>query len=278
MSRPAARIVDPVTCPAHGAAAIAGPCAPTVLVVSMAAARMTDTTMCPLGIAGVVIGGTTETLIEFLGATRVTEQAAHGGSIASGAPTVLIGKVLMARVVIAAGTSWDTPAGRAEIERQIREAERIQGIRIVTGPFEVSNDPSLLGIQEGPWNGTNNYGPGEVGAINALGAPGRPALIFTDQSTPAPGATNTADAITVSNAWAAPGDGLNNEGVIFGPNSANDPYVTSHELGHLLSGESGNNTHDTVNQNNVMWPFTGQRGDQWTDPWSSSAEQNPVLR
>jgi uncharacterized Zn-binding protein involved in type VI secretion len=221
-----------VSCPAHGAGTVGPPCATTVLTGSMPTARITDPVLCP-GAPGFVIGGTVETLIEYLGATRLTENAAHGGTIALGYPIVLIGKVLSLRVIIVAGSPWDTPAGRDRIRQQLEDSERNLGIRIVTGPIETSTDPTLASLPEGPWNGTNNYSPQQVAAINTYG------------------------------------------GVIFSPNTV--PSTTSHELGHMLSGQTGANNHST-NPNDLMFGSSNRTGTQFGEPWSSATESNPVLR
>lgn len=272
MSKPAVRVTDPHGCPIHGGGPVLPTCAQNTLFNSLNAARIADSCMC-IGPPDLITGGTTETVIEGQGATRETEATAHGGKITRGSPDILIGKVLMARIVIVAGSCWDNAAGRAEIGRQINEAERVTGNRIVTGPYETVNDASLKAIGKGKWNGTNNYSPQAVGQMNSLGGAQQPALLFTDSIS-----GGTTDALTVSHAWAAPADGLQNEGVVYACGSQSDKYVIAHELGHLLSREAGADTHDEVNPGNLMWPYTGGRGDAWTDPWASASEQSPLLR
>jgi hypothetical protein len=191
-----------------------------------------------------------------------------------GFPTVLIGKVLSARVVIVAGSSWDTPAGRADIQRQIEAAEANLGVRIITGPYETSADPTLTSIPEGPWSGANHYSPQQVAAINTYGAAGRPALIYGN-AMPASAGIGPNNALTVGHPWEGSSDGLTNEGVLFTPSHVGS--TTSHELGHLLSGQTGANNHST-DPNNLMYGSPNRTGTNFTNPWSDAAEANPVLQ
>lgn len=85
----AARISDAHTCPAHGG----GPTAsgePTVLIGFMPAARVGDTLTC-VGPPDVIAAGEASTLIGFRAAARLGDPTAHGGIIAAGCPTVIIG-------------------------------------------------------------------------------------------------------------------------------------------------------------------------------------------
>lgn len=99
MSKPAARIGDMHICPMitpgvppipHVGGPISGPGALTVLIAGMPAAHVGDMCVCVgppdsviLGSATVLIGGTP--------AVRMGDSTAHGGTIAVGCPTVLIG-------------------------------------------------------------------------------------------------------------------------------------------------------------------------------------------
>ena len=101
MSKPAARLGDMHTCPMvtpgtppvpHVGGPISGPCVPTVLMGGMPAAVLGDMATCvgppdliALGSSGVLIGGKP--------AARMGDTTAHGGVIAVGFPTVLIGEV-----------------------------------------------------------------------------------------------------------------------------------------------------------------------------------------
>ena len=101
MSKPAARLGDMHVCPMvtpgvppipHVGGPITGPGMPTVLIGNMPAAVLGDMLTCvgppdtiAMGSAGVMIGGKP--------AARMGDMTAHGGSIAVGFPTVLIGEV-----------------------------------------------------------------------------------------------------------------------------------------------------------------------------------------
>jgi uncharacterized Zn-binding protein involved in type VI secretion len=100
----AARIGDDHFCPAHGGIPFVGPGEPTVLIGGRKAARLTDLGHCP-GAAGwdAIGGGAFTTLIGKLPAARQTDPTVHGGKVAGGEPTVLIG---------------DTPAGVSVFRRR----------------------------------------------------------------------------------------------------------------------------------------------------------------
>lgn len=283
MSRNAAMEGDGHSCPTHGLGAVLPPSAQHVLVgdsVPVArvsrAVRIGDTASCPTAHPEHVTQGTAETLIEGRGAARVMDLMEHGGLIYGGAAYVIIGKVLSVRIVIVKGTCWDSADGHAEIEKQVATAEGVIGMRVVTGPYETQNLPGALNMQHGAWNATNHYSPQLVGQINTLSTAGRPAMLFTNAIVP----NNLRVAgITASPAFAAPADGLTQSGVVFGC-SAKQPghRVMAHECGHMLSRLGGNQMHDLVNRNNVMWPFVNQQGSSWMDPWASAAEGNGMLR
>jgi uncharacterized Zn-binding protein involved in type VI secretion len=100
MGKPAARITDMHVCPMvmpgvppvpHVGGPITGPGCPTVLIGGIPAAVMGDMCVCVgppdtivLGSAGVLFGGKP--------AARMGDTTAHGGTIMSGLPTVLIGE------------------------------------------------------------------------------------------------------------------------------------------------------------------------------------------
>jgi uncharacterized Zn-binding protein involved in type VI secretion len=95
MGQPAARITDPVVCPAVTVLVphVGGPIAagaPTVLIGSLMAARLGDVTTC-VGPPGVIAAGSATVLIAGQPAARMGDVAGHGGTIAAGCPTVLIG-------------------------------------------------------------------------------------------------------------------------------------------------------------------------------------------
>ena len=101
MSKLAARVGDLHACPMvtpgtppipHVGGPITGPGVPTVFICGMPAATMGDMCTCVgppdtivLGSVGVFIGGKP--------AARMGDMCAHGGSIMTGAPTVMIGEI-----------------------------------------------------------------------------------------------------------------------------------------------------------------------------------------
>jgi uncharacterized Zn-binding protein involved in type VI secretion len=94
-SLPAARVTDPVVCPAFTALVphVGGPIAkgaPTVLIAGLLAARLGDVTTC-VGPPGAIASGSPVVLIAGQPAARMTDLAGHGGTITVGCPTVLIG-------------------------------------------------------------------------------------------------------------------------------------------------------------------------------------------
>jgi uncharacterized Zn-binding protein involved in type VI secretion len=86
---PAARLTDPHTCPAGGGPVI-GPCAPTVLIGGLPAARIGDLVEDPTS-PDVIVRGSRSVMIGGSFAARMGDNTAAGGIIASGCFTVLIG-------------------------------------------------------------------------------------------------------------------------------------------------------------------------------------------
>ena len=102
MGKPAARIGDMHTCPMvtpgtppvpHVGGPVTGPGAPTVLIGGMPAAVMGDMCVC-VGPPDTIIMGSTGVFIGGKPAARMGDPTAHGGMIAIGCPTVLIGEVM----------------------------------------------------------------------------------------------------------------------------------------------------------------------------------------
>jgi uncharacterized Zn-binding protein involved in type VI secretion len=96
---PAARLTDMHACPMqtpavppvpHVGGPISGPCAPTVLIGSLPAARVGDMAVC-VGPPDSIVQGSATVLIGGMPAARMGDATAHGGSIVLGMPTVLIG-------------------------------------------------------------------------------------------------------------------------------------------------------------------------------------------
>jgi len=96
MGQPAARLTDMHTCPMttgpvpHVGGPIVGPCAPTVLIGNMPAARISDMAVC-VGPPDSIVKGSATVLICNMPAARIGDSTSHGGVIVSGLPTVLIG-------------------------------------------------------------------------------------------------------------------------------------------------------------------------------------------
>ena len=97
---PAARITDMHTCPMQTPAFpspiphVGGPIlpagCPTVLIGNMPAARLGDMALC-VGPPDTIIKGSATVLIGGAPAARMGDSTAHGGMIAAGYPTVIIG-------------------------------------------------------------------------------------------------------------------------------------------------------------------------------------------
>jgi uncharacterized Zn-binding protein involved in type VI secretion len=93
---PAARITDLHTCPMvtgvvpHVGGPIIPPCATTVLIGFLPAARVTDKLVC-VGPTDVIVQGSPTVLINNLMAARIGDLTVHGGVITTGEPTVIIG-------------------------------------------------------------------------------------------------------------------------------------------------------------------------------------------
>ena len=96
---PAARLTDLHTCPMvtpglppipHVGGPIVGPGLPTVLIGGLPAARVGDMAVC-VGPPDSIVMGSATVLIGGLPAARLGDTTAHGGSIALGLPTVIIG-------------------------------------------------------------------------------------------------------------------------------------------------------------------------------------------
>lgn len=101
MGKPAARIGDMHVCPMvtpgvppipHVGGPISGPGVPTVLIGGLPAATMSDMCVC-VGPPDSIILGSTGVLIGGKPAARMGDTTVHGGTIAMGLPTVLIGEI-----------------------------------------------------------------------------------------------------------------------------------------------------------------------------------------
>ena len=96
MGMPQARVTDMHVCPMvtgivpHVGGPILPPCAITVLVGALPAARVTDMALC-VGPPDVIVLGSFTVLIMNLPAARIGDLTAHGGTIVMGMFTVLTG-------------------------------------------------------------------------------------------------------------------------------------------------------------------------------------------
>ena len=96
MGMPQARATDMHVCPMvtgivpHVGGPILPPCAITVLVGALPAARVTDMAVC-VGPPDVIVLGSFTVLIMNLPAARIGDMTAHGGTIVMGMFTVLTG-------------------------------------------------------------------------------------------------------------------------------------------------------------------------------------------
>lgn len=96
MGQPASRLSDMHVCPMatgpvpHVGGPILPPCAVTVLIGSLPAARATDMATC-VGPPDVIVMASTTVLTCSLPQARIGDQTAHGGVIILGLPTVLVG-------------------------------------------------------------------------------------------------------------------------------------------------------------------------------------------
>jgi uncharacterized Zn-binding protein involved in type VI secretion len=96
---PAARLTDMHQCPMitpgippipHVGGPIVGPGAPTVLIGGLPAAKLGDLAVC-VGPPDSIIKGSATVMFMGLPAARLGDSTAHGGAIAIGFPTVMIG-------------------------------------------------------------------------------------------------------------------------------------------------------------------------------------------
>lgn len=131
MGKPAARLMDMHICPMvtpglppipHVGGPITGPGCPTVMIGGMPAAVMGDLCVC-VGPPDTIVLGSTGVMIGGKPAARMGDQCAHGGAIAVGCPTVLIGETSSGG---AAGTGAEiaTRAVKAKAKAAILTAAR----------------------------------------------------------------------------------------------------------------------------------------------------------
>lgn len=96
---PAARLTDMHSCPMvtpgnppipHVGGPVTGPGMPTVLIGGLPAARVGDLCIC-VGPPDTIVKGSATVMIGGVPAARLGDPTAHGGIVAIGCPTVMIG-------------------------------------------------------------------------------------------------------------------------------------------------------------------------------------------
>ena len=124
MGMHAARLSDMHVCPMvnpgpvpHVGGPILPPCAVTVLIGKLPAARVTDKATC-VGPPDVIVKGSTGVFINKLPSARLGDSTAHGGVIVAGFPTVLIGETMSGGgggsfVAVGAAPAADKPCLKA---------------------------------------------------------------------------------------------------------------------------------------------------------------------
>lgn len=96
---PAARLADMHVCPMvtpgtppipHVGGPISGPCAPTVIIGGLPAARVGDMAVC-VGPPDTIAMGSASVITSGMPQARIADACAHGGKIVAGCPTVIVG-------------------------------------------------------------------------------------------------------------------------------------------------------------------------------------------
>jgi uncharacterized Zn-binding protein involved in type VI secretion len=145
---PAARMTDMHTCPMvtglvpHVGGPITAPCAPTVLIGSLPAARATDLAVCAGGPDSIAMGSPT-VLIMSLQAARIGDPSVHGGVIVMGLPTVMIGVAGLVGVEIVPD-SFIGPLA----PNQMRESEAVQALATLENIARGQSQVKITGSAE----------------------------------------------------------------------------------------------------------------------------------
>jgi uncharacterized Zn-binding protein involved in type VI secretion len=171
---PAARITDMHTCPMvtvlvpHVGGPILPPCAPTVMIGFLPAARVTDPAVC-VGPPDSIARGAQSVLIGGLPAARLLDLTIHGGLIAIGCPTVIIGDPAVTFPFSVVGTTaqitqiqqalaalYSTPSGKALIA-SIAASGHTVTIQTTTGGSQCSGaTPGVKTDSTVSWNPSQN--------------------------------------------------------------------------------------------------------------------------
>jgi uncharacterized Zn-binding protein involved in type VI secretion len=88
--KPAARITDPHACPVHGPGVVGPVTMPNIMFGMIPAARVTDICVCWGGPNPVAMGSVT-VMIGMIPVARIADPTSHGGAIAMGLPSLLVG-------------------------------------------------------------------------------------------------------------------------------------------------------------------------------------------
>ena len=148
----------------HVGGPIIPPCAPTVLIGGLPAARVTDPAIC-VGPPDSISRGAASVLIIGLPAARIGDTSIHGGAITVGFPTVLIGDpsvtfpfsvrgttAEIAQIQQALAILYATPSGKALIAAMAASGRTIT-IQITTGGSQCSGGtPGVKSDSTVSWN------------------------------------------------------------------------------------------------------------------------------
>ena len=171
---PAARLSDMHTCPMvtgivpHVGGPIIPPCAPTVHIGGLPAARVTDPATC-VGPPDTISLGSMSVLIAGLPAARITDLTIHGGVIITGFPTVIIGDPVVAFPFSVIGTSaqiasiqqalallYSTPTGKALIADIAASGQTVTIQTSTNGSFCTGNTPGVKSDSTVSWDPSQN--------------------------------------------------------------------------------------------------------------------------
>lgn len=126
---PAARITDMHTCPMvnpgpvpHVGGPVTSGCT-TVLIGHQPAARVGDSAVCVPG-SDTIAAGASNVMIGNKPAARIGDSTAHGGVVAAGCPTVIIGTSSQAQTLIAAATTGTPFCEECEKAKKAEEEQR----------------------------------------------------------------------------------------------------------------------------------------------------------
>ena len=151
----------------HVGGPILPPCAPTVLIGGLAAAKVTDPATC-VGPPDTISKGASSVLVLGLPAARMTDNSIHGGVIVAGFPTVIIGDPAVVFAFSVVGTPaqitqiqqalailYATPSGQALIAG-IAASGKTVTIQITTGGSECApgGRPGVQSNSTVSWNPT----------------------------------------------------------------------------------------------------------------------------